>query len=122
MIARSNAFTNRIEGQRTFATRVEAARKTERAAAGEKDDLAAKASRQEATIAGSRAGPNANSGRKSKRRRRLLMAGGAVTIVGAAGLTVSDDAKHAYTAAKRSYRVAETLALNIKEYIRNQSS
>lgn len=105
-IAPSNAFTNRIEGQRTFATRVEAAKK---------------ASRQDPTIAGSRAGPNANNGRKNKRRRRLVIAGGAVTIIGAAGLTISDDAKHAYTAGKRSYRVAETLALNIKEYIRIQS-
>jgi len=44
-----------------------------------------------------------------------VIAGGALTI-GAAALTINDDAKHAATAAKRSYRVAETLALNIKEY------
>jgi aarF domain-containing kinase len=58
-------------------------------------------------------GPNAKSGPKGK---RLVVAGGALTI-GAAAVTINDDAKHAYTATKRSYRVLETLVLNIKEYV-----
>jgi hypothetical protein len=45
-----------------------------------------------------------------------VVAGGALTI-GAAAVTINDDAKHAYTATKRSYRVLETLVLNIKEYV-----
>jgi hypothetical protein len=63
-------------------------------------------------------GPNAKFGPKSKsrRRRRLAVAGGALTI-GTAAVTINDDAKHAYTATKRSYRVLETLILNIKEYV-----
>lgn len=51
---------------------------------------------------------------KNKRRRRLLIAGGGLTI-GAALVTINDDAKHAYTAVQRSSRVATTLYLNIKE-------
>ena len=47
-----------------------------------------------------------------------MIAGGALTI-GAAAIAISDDAKHAYIAAKRSYRVVETLALNIKEYVQS---
>jgi aarF domain-containing kinase len=61
-------------------------------------------------------GPNAKPGPKGRRRRRLVVAGGALTI-GAAAVTINDDAKHAYTATKRSYRVLETLVLNIKEYV-----
>lgn len=53
---------------------------------------------------------------KSKRRRRLLITGGAFTI-GAAALTISDDAKHAKMAVERSYRVLGTLALNVKEWV-----
>jgi aarF domain-containing kinase len=56
------------------------------------------------------------SGPKSKRRRRVIIAGGALTI-GAAAVAFSDDAKHAYTATQRSYRVLETLVLNIREYV-----
>ncbi|KAF2035532.1 ABC1-domain-containing protein [Setomelanomma holmii] len=62
-------------------------------------------------------GPTA-SGRsrpRNKRRRGLVVAGGALTI-GAAAITINDDAKHAYIAAQRSYRVLGTLAANIKDY------
>ena len=52
----------------------------------------------------------------SKRRRRLLITGGGIAI-GAAFVTVNDDAKHAYVAAQRSYRVVATLVLNIREYV-----
>lgn len=51
----------------------------------------------------------------SKRRRRLLVLGGGVAL-GAAVVTLNEDAKHAWSAAQRTYRVAATLALNIKEY------
>lgn len=51
---------------------------------------------------------------KSKRRRRLLVLGGGIAL-GAAVVTLSDDAMHAFSAAQRTYRVAATLALNIKE-------
>jgi predicted unusual protein kinase regulating ubiquinone biosynthesis (AarF/ABC1/UbiB family) len=51
----------------------------------------------------------------------LIIAGGALTI-GVAAVTVSDDAKHAYTATKRSYRVLETLVLNIREYVHSPLS
>ncbi|CAO2658819.1 Nn.00g065420.m01.CDS01 [Neocucurbitaria sp. VM-36] len=51
----------------------------------------------------------------SKRRRRLLIAGGGLAI-GAGVVTINDDAKHAYVAAQRSYRVVGTLVLNIKDY------
>ena len=55
-------------------------------------------------------------GKTSKRRRRLLIAGGGLAI-GAGVVTINDDAKHAYVAAQRSYRVVGTLVLNIKEYV-----
>jgi hypothetical protein len=94
----------RVQAERRFATSVEGLGSKAKAPAGD---------------AGSaNAGPNARSGPKSKRRRRLLIAGGAFTI-GAAAVTVSDDAKHAYTATQRSYRVLETLVLNIREYVRS---
>jgi hypothetical protein len=54
--------------------------------------------------------------KSSKRRRRLLITGGGIAI-GAAVVTVNDDAKHAYVAAQRSYRVVATLVLNIREYV-----
>ncbi len=41
--------------------------------------------------------------------------GGGIAV-GAVAVSVNDEAKHAWTAAQRSYRVAATLALNIKEY------
>jgi hypothetical protein len=50
----------------------------------------------------------------NKRRRRLLVLGGGIAL-GAAVVTLSDDAGHAFSAAQRTYRVAATLALNIKE-------
>lgn len=37
--------------------------------------------------------------------------------VGAAAVTYSEDARHAAYAAQRTYRVAATLALNIKECV-----
>ena len=46
----------------------------------------------------------------------MLITGGGVAI-GAAVVTVNDDAKHAYVAAQRSYRVVATLVLNIREYV-----
>lgn len=55
-------------------------------------------------------------GKGSKRRRRLLITGGGIAI-GAAVVTINDDAKHAYVAAQRSYRVLSTLVLNIREYV-----
>ncbi|KAJ4365311.1 hypothetical protein N0V83_008931 [Neocucurbitaria cava] len=54
-------------------------------------------------------------GKTSRRRRRLLIAGGGLAI-GAGVVTINDDAKHAYVAAQRSYRVVGTLVLNIKDY------
>lgn len=43
-----------------------------------------------------------------------MVLGGGVAL-GAAVVTVNDDAKHAWSAAQRTCRVATTLALNIKE-------
>ncbi|KAG9199866.1 hypothetical protein G6514_007864 [Epicoccum nigrum] len=48
-------------------------------------------------------------------RKRLLVLGGGVAL-GAAAVTYSEDARHATAAAQRTYRVAATLALNIKDY------
>lgn len=59
-------------------------------------------------------------GKASKRRRRLVIAGGGIAI-GAVAVTINDDAKHAYVAAQRSYRVVTTLVLNIKEYVEASS-
>jgi hypothetical protein len=44
-----------------------------------------------------------------------MIAGGVFTVGGVAAVMVSEDAKHAYTATQRSYRVLETLVLNIRE-------
>lgn len=52
----------------------------------------------------------------SKRKRRLLITGGGIALLGAGVVTINDDAKHAYVAAQRSYRVLTTLVLNIKDY------
>lgn len=49
-------------------------------------------------------------------RKRLLVLGGGVAL-GAAAVTYSEDARHASAAAQRTYRVAATLALNIKECV-----
>ncbi|KAL6707195.1 hypothetical protein ACN47E_004742 [Coniothyrium glycines] len=54
-------------------------------------------------------------GKSNRRRRRLLIGGGGIAI-GAVAVTINDDAKHAYVAAQRSYRVVTTLVLNIKDY------
>ncbi|UPX17206.1 phosphate system positive regulatory protein pho81, variant 2 [Ascochyta rabiei] len=54
-------------------------------------------------------------GKSGKRRGRLLVLGGGVAVGGAV-VTLNDDAKHAWSAAQRTYRVAATLALNIKDY------
>lgn len=61
------------------------------------------------------------SGFKSKRRRRLLIAAGGAVVAGGVLVAVSDEARHAYTATKRSYRVLETLFLNVREYVRWRS-
>lgn len=68
------------------------------------------------TASGSGSGP------KSRRRRRLAIAAGGVVAAGGVAIAVSDDAKHAYTATKRSYRVLETLFLNVREYVRGTTS
>ncbi|KAI4665676.1 uncharacterized protein J4E78_003139 [Alternaria triticimaculans] len=85
-----NAFSTRLGAQRTFASQ------------------ASEAANATATAAG-------RGSKGSKRRRRLLITGGGVAI-GAAIVTVNDDAKHAYVAAQRSYRVVATLVLNIRDY------
>jgi aarF domain-containing kinase len=82
------------QAQRSFASRVDAADSTIRP--GEKNKS------------------RSNGGRSSKRRSRLLVAGGAVAV-GAVAVATNDDAKHAWTAAQRSYRVLSTLVLNISE-------
>ncbi|KAI4652338.1 hypothetical protein J4E93_002539 [Alternaria ventricosa] len=85
-----NAFSTRLGAQRTFASQANEA--------------------ANATAKGAGRGSKG-----SKRRRRLLITGGGVAI-GAAVVTVNDDAKHAYVAAQRSYRVVATLVLNIRDY------
>ncbi|KAI4960570.1 hypothetical protein J4E86_002194 [Alternaria arbusti] len=85
-----NAFSTRLGAQRTFASQANEAANATAKAAG-------------------------RGSKGSKRRRRLLITGGGVAI-GAAIVTVNDDAKHAYVAAQRSYRVVATLVLNIRDY------
>lgn len=53
--------------------------------------------------------------KSGKGRRRLLVVGGGIAV-GAGVVALNEDAKHAWAAAQRTYRVAATLALNIKEY------
>ncbi|KAF9693724.1 hypothetical protein EKO04_008138 [Ascochyta lentis] len=53
--------------------------------------------------------------KNGKRRRRWLLLGGGVAV-GAAGVALNEDVKHAWSAAQRTYRVAATLAWNIKDY------
>jgi hypothetical protein len=119
-IPQRSAFAGRIQGERRFATKIEAERVVVKGpvvnAAETSANSTATAARSTTSPLGGAAGPNGKSGPKSKRRRRLVIAGGVFTI-GAAAITVSDDAKHAYTATKRSYRVLETLVLNIREYV-----
>jgi hypothetical protein len=119
-VAQQSVFARSIQAERRFATKVEGLGTRVKApavsAATPNANATATATGSQASPGGG-AGPNARSGPKSKRRRRLLVAGGAFTI-GAAAITVSDDAKHAYTATQRSYRVLETLVLNIREYVR----
>lgn len=84
----TSSFLGRVRGERTYATGTgEGASDTGRAAP------------------------------KSKRRRRLIIAAGGLVTAGGVAVAVSDDAKHAYTATKRSYRVLETLFLNVREYV-----
>ncbi|KAI4696237.1 uncharacterized protein J4E88_000410 [Alternaria novae-zelandiae] len=85
-----SAFSTRLGAQRTFASQASEAANATAKAAG-------------------------RGSKGSKRRRRLLITGGGVAI-GAAIVTVNDDAKHAYVAAQRSYRVVATLVLNIRDY------
>ncbi|KAI4630493.1 hypothetical protein J4E80_001429 [Alternaria sp. BMP 0032] len=85
-----SAFSTRLGAQRTFASQANEAANATAKAAG-------------------------RGSKGSKRRRRLLITGGGVAI-GAAIVTVNDDAKHAYVAAQRSYRVVATLVLNIRDY------
>lgn len=114
-ISQRSAFASRIQGERSFATRVEGARGAVNGPSGNANPTG-NAAKSSTNSLGGAAGPNARTGPKSKRRRRLVIAGGALTI-GAAAITINDDAKHAYTATQRSYRVLETLVLNIKEYV-----
>jgi hypothetical protein len=95
------------QAQRSFASRVDAADFTIRP--GEKNKNKSRSNGN-----GSGSGNGNNSGRSSKRRSRLLVAGG-VVAVGAVAVATNDDAKHAWTAAQRSYRVLSTLVLNIRE-------
>jgi hypothetical protein len=117
-VSTHSAFGSRIPAERRFATNVESPGSKAKApavnAATPTVNATATAAESHASPGGG-AGPNARSGPKSKRRRRLMIAGGVFTIGGVAAVTVSDDAKHAYTATQRSYRVLETLVLNIRE-------
>lgn len=65
-----------------------------------------------------RAGEATRAGKSGKSWRRLgtvlAVLGGGVAV-GAGAVALNDDAKHAWAAAQRTYRVAATLALNIKE-------
>lgn len=45
----------------------------------------------------------------------MIVGGG--LVIGAAAIAVNEDAKHAYVAAQRSYRVVATLVMNIREYV-----
>ena len=45
------------------------------------------------------------------------MIAGSGLAIGAGVVTINDDAKHAYVAAQRSYRVVATLVHNIREYV-----
>jgi aarF domain-containing kinase len=118
-ILRSNAFTSRIPGKTGYATRVKSVDGLGATGNATKANSSptANAIATDSTIAGGHGRPNGNNGHKSRRRRRLIIAGGGALTLGAAAITFNDDAQHAYTAAQRSYRVAETLALNIKEYV-----
>jgi hypothetical protein len=102
-----------LQGGRGFATTVNTPRSAAKSPIVNAVETNA---RPPASAAGGAGGSNGKSGPKSKRRRRLVIAGGVFTV-GAAAVTLSDDAKHAYTATKRSYRVLETLVLNIREYV-----
>ncbi|KAH3917050.1 hypothetical protein HBI56_167530 [Parastagonospora nodorum] len=108
-VTQPSLVASRIQGERGFAGTVRSAAKSPIVNATETS------ARAPASAAGGAGGSNGKSGPKSKRRRRLVIAGGVFTV-GAAAVTLSDDAKHAYTATKRSYRVLETLVLNIRDY------
>jgi aarF domain-containing kinase len=57
---------------------------------------------------------NAKSGKKGGFMRKVVVLA-VVGLLGAGAVTLSPDAKHAYEAAKRSGRVAGTLAVCINE-------
>jgi hypothetical protein len=99
--AQRSTFANSLQNGRTFATKSSIPHAGKTTIGGASKPLA-------------NAAPKAKS--RSKRRRRMIVTGGVFTI-GAAAVTISDDAKHAKTAVQRSYRVLSTLALNVKEYV-----
>jgi hypothetical protein len=94
-----STFANNLQSGRTFVARSNAPHAAKSTIGGVSEPLA-------------NAAPKAKS--RNKRRRRMMVTGGVFTI-GAAAVTISDDAKHAKTAVQRSYRVLSTLALNVKE-------
>lgn len=95
---------SRSQAQRSFASRVGAVNSTVRP--GE-------ANKSRSSKSNSNGNGNGN-GNGSRRRRGLVVAGG-VVVVGAVAVATNDDARHAWTAAQRSYRVLGTLVLNIWE-------
>ncbi|KAF2847994.1 hypothetical protein T440DRAFT_500753 [Plenodomus tracheiphilus IPT5] len=78
-------------------------------------DIAAFASRATSEAQSSANAATKAYSKSSKRKRRLLITGGGIAL-GAGVVTLNEDAKHAYVAAQRSYRVLTTLILNIKDY------
>jgi aarF domain-containing kinase len=88
------------QAQRSFASRASAADATMRP--GEANKSSSRSS-------------NTNTKSNSGKRRRGLAVAGGVVAVGAVAVATNDEAKHAWTAAQRSYRVLSTLVLNIKE-------
>lgn len=108
----------RVQRKRQFATQVKDTKSTGKASAlaGDAAALNAHTTYPPTSLGGGEGRSNGRSGPKSKRRRRLIVAGG-VLAIGTVVVTISDDAKHAFTATQRSYRVLETLVLNIREYV-----
>ena len=120
-IAQRSAFARGTTGRQAFATRTAEGRSAANDVAGNGARSApgptANATEANARSGGRPATPNAGPKAKNKRRRRIALAGGTLTVIGAAAITINDDARHAYVAAQRSYRVLGTLAANIKEYV-----
>lgn len=119
-MAQRNGIKSGVNGRRALTTNVGGARRVVNGTIGSApknfDRGVVNSARSDVNDSIGTAEHNASNGRKSKRRKRLAIAAGALTIGAAAVVTVNDDAKHAYTAAQRSYRVLATLYLNIKEY------